>query len=132
MRETASQVTASNLFELVERLLELASEKSLQTTTEEESNGGFRGVCRDKSMYNQFVRVKPEERRGGQRARHPRVHFLEVPRQGRGRNVLTYHVLPVLRKLCRDRAVEFVEVDLRWGVTEEQAQRKEVVRHCLA
>ncbi|MCX6844513.1 MAG: DUF4062 domain-containing protein, partial [candidate division WOR-3 bacterium] len=48
------------------------------------------------------------------------------------RNELMSHVWPALRKLCRDRAVEFVEVDLRWGVTEEQAQRKEVVRHCLA
>ena len=24
-----------------------------------------------------------------------------------------------LRKLCRERSVEFVEVDLRWGITEE-------------
>jgi hypothetical protein len=48
------------------------------------------------------------------------------------RNELMAQVWPALRKLCRGRAVEFVEVDLRWGVTEEQAQRKETVRHCLA
>jgi len=48
------------------------------------------------------------------------------------RNELMTHAWPALRRLCRDRAVEFVEVDLRWGVTEEQAQRKEVARHCLA
>ena len=51
---------------------------------------------------------------------------------GEDRNELMSYAWPALRKLCRDRAAEFVEVDLRWGVTEEQAQRKEVVRHCLA
>ena len=48
------------------------------------------------------------------------------------RNELMAQVWPALRKLCRERAVEFVEVDLRWGVTEEQAQRQETLRHCLA
>ena len=48
------------------------------------------------------------------------------------RNELMTQVWPALRKLCRARNVEFVEVDLRWGVTEEQAQRKETLEHCLA
>ena len=48
------------------------------------------------------------------------------------RNELMAQVWPALRRLCRARGVEFVEVDLRWGVTEEQAQRKETVRRCLA
>src|ERR1035441_285632 len=48
------------------------------------------------------------------------------------RNELMAQVWPALRRVCRGRAVEFVEVDLRWGVTEEQAQRMETVRHCLA
>ena len=48
------------------------------------------------------------------------------------RNELMAQVWPALRKLCRGRGVEFVEVDLRWGVTEEQSQRKETLRHCLA
>jgi nephrocystin-3 len=48
------------------------------------------------------------------------------------RNELMAQVWPALRKICRGRSVEFVEVDLRWGVTEEQAQRKETLRHCLA
>jgi len=48
------------------------------------------------------------------------------------RNELMSHAWPALRRLCRGRAVEFVEVDLRWGVTEEQTQRKETLRHCLA
>ncbi len=48
------------------------------------------------------------------------------------RNELMAQVWPALRRVCRSRAVEFVEVDLRWGVTEEQSQRKETLRHCLA
>jgi len=48
------------------------------------------------------------------------------------RNELMSHVWPALRRECRRRGVEFVEVDLRWGVTEEQSQRKETLRHCLA
>ena len=48
------------------------------------------------------------------------------------RNELMSHVWPALRKVCHARGVEFVEVDLRWGITEEQSQRKETLRHCLA
>jgi len=48
------------------------------------------------------------------------------------RNELMAQVWPALRRVCRGRAVEFVDVDLRWGVTEEQSQRRETVRHCLA
>ena len=48
------------------------------------------------------------------------------------RNELMAQVWPALRRVCRGRSVEFVEVDLRWGVTEEQSQRKETLRHCLA
>jgi len=48
------------------------------------------------------------------------------------RNELMTQTWPALRRLCRARAVEFVEVDLRWGITEEQSQRKETVQYCLA
>jgi len=48
------------------------------------------------------------------------------------RNELMAQVWPALRRVCRGRSVEFVEVDLRWGVTEEQSQRKDTLRHCLA
>jgi hypothetical protein len=47
------------------------------------------------------------------------------------RDYLVKQVFPELRKRCRERAVEFVEVDLRWGVTEEQAERGEVLPICL-
>src|SRR4030042_419545 len=47
------------------------------------------------------------------------------------RDFLVKQVFPELRRRCRERAVEFVEVDLRWGVTEEQAERGEVLPICL-
>jgi len=48
------------------------------------------------------------------------------------RDILIKKVFPELRRRCRERGVEFVEVDLRWGVTEEQAERGEVLPICLA
>jgi len=48
------------------------------------------------------------------------------------RDRLAKFVFPELRRRCRERGVEFTEVDLRWGVTEEQAERGEVLPVCLA
>jgi len=48
------------------------------------------------------------------------------------REELVKFTFPELRKRCRERQVELVEVDLRWGVTEEQADRGEVLPICLA
>lgn len=48
------------------------------------------------------------------------------------RDILIKKVFPELRRRCRERGVEFVEVDLRWGVTEEQTERGEVLPICLA
>jgi hypothetical protein len=47
------------------------------------------------------------------------------------RGILAKHTFPELRERCRKRGVEFVEVDLRWGVTEEQAERGETLPICL-
>jgi nephrocystin-3 len=47
------------------------------------------------------------------------------------RNVLMTHTWPELRIFCRDRQVELVEVDLRWGIAEEQSTRKETLKLCL-
>jgi nephrocystin-3 len=55
--------------------------------------------------------------------------FLDMQAEG---DVLVKQVFPELKKRCRERFVEFVEVDLRWGVTEEQAKRGEVLPICLA
>ncbi|MBM4286409.1 MAG: tetratricopeptide repeat protein, partial [Deltaproteobacteria bacterium] len=47
------------------------------------------------------------------------------------REELVKQVFPELRRRCRERQVELVEVDLRWGVTEEQANRGQVLPICL-
>ena len=48
------------------------------------------------------------------------------------RDLLIRQVFPAIRQLCRSRGVGFTEVDLRWGVTEQQAERGEVLPVCLA
>jgi len=48
------------------------------------------------------------------------------------RDELIKRVFPQLRKLCEERSVTWSEVDLRWGITEEQSQRGEVLPICLA
>jgi nephrocystin-3 len=47
------------------------------------------------------------------------------------RNELMTQAWPELRIFCRERQVELVEVDLRWGIAEEQATRKETLKLCL-
>ena len=39
---------------------------------------------------------------------------------------------PALRARLKDRFVELVDVDLRWGITVEEAERGEVLPICLA
>jgi tetratricopeptide (TPR) repeat protein len=48
------------------------------------------------------------------------------------REDLVKRVFPELRRRCVERGLLFVEVDLRWGITAEQAARGEVVSTCLA
>ena len=47
------------------------------------------------------------------------------------RDDLMTHAWPALRRFCRERQVELVEVDLRWGISEEQSTRKETLKLCL-
>ena len=47
------------------------------------------------------------------------------------RDKLMAHTWPQLRKLCRERQVELVEVDLRWCIAEEQSTRRETLKLCL-
>jgi len=47
------------------------------------------------------------------------------------RDELMKIVFPELRKRCRERYVEFTEVDLRWGITEEQSKQGQVLPICL-
>lgn len=47
------------------------------------------------------------------------------------RDALMSHTWPALRRFCRERQVELVEVDLRWGIPEEHSTRKETLKLCL-
>jgi hypothetical protein len=51
---------------------------------------------------------------------------------GEERDLLVRKVFPGLRSRLKDRFVELVDVDLRWGITAEQAERGEVLPICLA
>jgi hypothetical protein len=44
------------------------------------------------------------------------------------REALMSHTWPALRQFCREREAEFVEVDLRWGISEEQSNRNETLQ----
>ncbi len=48
------------------------------------------------------------------------------------RDVLVKKIFPQLRKLCEERAVTWTEVDLRWGITSEEAAEGKVLPLCLA
>lgn len=48
------------------------------------------------------------------------------------RDLLVRKVFPELRRKSRARQVELVEVDLRWGITEQEAQQGKVLPICLA
>jgi tetratricopeptide (TPR) repeat protein len=47
------------------------------------------------------------------------------------REYLIKKVFPELRALCRERGVTFTEVDLRWGLTDEQQRLGRIIRTCL-
>ncbi len=49
----------------------------------------------------------------------------------RERDELIKRVFPQLRKICERRGVAWAEVDLRWGITEEQAEQGHVLPICL-
>lgn len=47
------------------------------------------------------------------------------------RDILVKKVFPQLRKICEERSVVWTEVDLRWGITSEQAAEGKVLPLCL-
>ena len=51
---------------------------------------------------------------------------------GEERDLLVKRVFPALRARLKDRFVELVDVDLRWGITAEEAERGEVLPICLS
>ena len=51
---------------------------------------------------------------------------------GEERDLLVRRVFPTLRARLQSRFVDLVDVDLRWGITEEEAERGEVLPICLS
>jgi len=47
------------------------------------------------------------------------------------REHLVKRIFPEIRALCGQRGVTFTEVDLRWGITQEEAEREGIIRICL-
>jgi nephrocystin-3 len=47
------------------------------------------------------------------------------------REQLIKKVFPQIRAICRERGVEFTEIDLRWGITDEEARTGNTIRICL-
>ena len=47
------------------------------------------------------------------------------------RDELMNRTWPELRRFCRERHVELVEIDLRWGIAEVQCTRRETLKLCL-
>jgi tetratricopeptide (TPR) repeat protein len=47
------------------------------------------------------------------------------------REHLVKKVFPEIRALCRERGITFTEVDLRWGLTEEEGTLGRIIRTCL-
>jgi nephrocystin-3 len=48
------------------------------------------------------------------------------------RDVLAKHVFPEIHRRCQQRKVDFVEIDLRWGIPKEQVKSGTAVPVCLA
>jgi len=61
-----------------------------------------------------------------------RVFVSSTFRDMRGeRDELIKHIFPQLRKLCESRSVTWIEVDLRWGISDEQKAEDKVLPICL-
>ena len=48
------------------------------------------------------------------------------------RDYLLQNVFPVVRHACEERMVGFTEIDLRWGITDGEAEKDKTVEICLA
>lgn len=47
------------------------------------------------------------------------------------REYLVRKIFPEIRALCRENGIEFTEIDLRWGLTDEEAAQGKIIRACL-
>ena len=47
------------------------------------------------------------------------------------REIIVANVFPLIRDFCNRRGVSFTEIDLRWGITDEEARSYQVLKICL-
>lgn len=47
------------------------------------------------------------------------------------RDELCMRVFPRIRTFCRERSVTFTEIDLRWGITADQAESQQILSRCF-
>ena len=47
------------------------------------------------------------------------------------REILAKQIFPQIRKICEDRGVTFTDIDLRWGINDEQKAEGKVLSICL-
>ncbi len=47
------------------------------------------------------------------------------------RDYLAKKLFPALRSRCRERGIEFTEIDLRWGLTDEDAEQGLILGTCF-
>ena len=65
--------------------------------------------------------------------RHIRVFISSTFRDMQDeRNYLLIHTFPKLRRLAAERDVTLTEIDLRWGISEEESRTGRVVEICLS
>ncbi|MCB0710687.1 MAG: tetratricopeptide repeat protein [Ignavibacteriae bacterium] len=50
---------------------------------------------------------------------------------GEEREYLVKKIFPEIRALCREKGITFTEVDLRWGLTDQDVKLGQVIRACL-
>ena len=80
-------------------------------------------------QYNQFVK---NELFSDAKKRNVRVFISSTFRDMmEERDYLMKNVFPEIRKTCKDYGIDFTEIDLRWGVTNEEAEQGKVIEICL-
>ncbi len=48
------------------------------------------------------------------------------------RDYLNHFIFPKIKEYCRNRYIDFIPIDLRWGITEEESSNGLVVNSCLS
>ncbi len=79
--------------------------------------------------YNQFIQ---KELRSDSKKRNVRVFISSTFRDMIDeRDYLMKNVFPEIKQSCKEYGIDFTEIDLRWGVTNEEAEQGKVIEICL-